>query len=80
MQEQIEKTRRELQDHIAKEVRLRPQCEAFESIGVHPLRDGQIPRENWDVAGINYGGADEASCDAALSEIIPRMKHQFRYR
>jgi hypothetical protein len=77
---QIEKTRSELQDHIVKKVRLRPHCEGFGSIGVHPLVDGQIPGENWDVAGVNYGGADEASCDAALSDIVPSMKQQYRFR
>jgi hypothetical protein len=80
MPEQTEKTRSELQEHIIKEVRLRPRCEGFGSIGVHPLVDGQISRENWDVAGVNYGGADEASCDAALSEIVPHMKKQYRFR
>lgn len=80
MPEQVEKTRRELEDQITKEVQLHAHCEGFRSIGVHPLKGGQIPRVNWHVDGINYGDADEASCDVALSEIIPRMQRQYRYR
>jgi hypothetical protein len=80
MSEQTEITHGELAELIAKEVRLHHHCEGFRSIGVHQLKDGQIPGVNWDVDGRNYGDADEASCEVALSEIIPRMQRQYRYR
>ena len=79
MPEQINKTNGELAEMIAKEVRLHAHCEGFRSIGLHQLRDGQVPGVNWDVSGpINFGDADQASCEVALSEIIPRMQRQYR--
>ena len=80
MPEQIKKTHGELAELIAKEVRLHAHCEGFTSIGLRHLRDGQIPGVNWSVDGANFGDADQASCESALSEIIPRMQRQYRYR
>lgn len=78
MSEQIKMTHGELTDLIVRDVRRRAHCEGFRSISLYTLRDGQIPGVNWSEAVVNYGDADQASCDAALREIIPRMQRQYR--
>jgi hypothetical protein len=78
MPEQIKMTHGELAELIAKDVRRHAHCEGFRSISLYALRDGQIPGVNWSEGAINFGEADQASCVAALREVIPRMQLQYR--
>ena len=76
--EQTNMTHGDLSELIVKDVRRHAHCQTFESITLYMLKDGQIPGVNWSVGPINFGGADEASCDQALREVIPRMQRQYR--
>ena len=69
MSEQIRMTRGQLAELAVKKAQLHAHCGGLRSITVRQLRDGQIPGVNWDIDGpINFGDADPASCDVALSK------------
>lgn len=78
MPEQTNMTHGDLTELIVKDVRRHAHCQGFSSISLHTLKDGQVPGVNWSVGTINFGDADEASCEQALRDVIPRLQRQHR--
>lgn len=78
--EQINMFVAQIEELIVKDVRRHAHCQAFKSIHVYKIAEGQIPGTNWECknGGADYGGADKRVCDEALREIIPRMQRQYR--